>query len=473
MEKAKAYIKNEWRGGSVPLEPPMSSQNHNSRTMITNTTTVCYVCGTYGHYNNQCSVRIKPNPDKPNESYFPFLEKHEPPTGVLPVSPNQPTVGTCGLCYTLLNEQWNTFERSGKPYNQRIYHLKRVDGKPFIGADMSKQGEYAAQMLGMSAEHLASSGISSSQNPQNSYPYARNDSAQQRPTSRDQQMYMYQQQQQHLYTMQQQQQQQMVVRNDSPIRSTSRNESPQNKSDNFYPKRPSDSHVNNNNNSNNQSSARPSSRSEKNPTPNSSSRPQSREIPTPPTSSTPGRSVAYSTFAQHKLKLGTYMNSASSTPPAILSSSDQNHYQTNSNNKAGAASAYVYSSHNEMHRSEGDGEALDLRNTTSDVGILDLSMPDKNSITEVCYVCGDEYRRGSLIELSTVEPKDANDRDKPFFPIFGETHPRPARSRPKDPKGFIQACKPCFHHLIQQWQNHQVNKNFSNVSWCCTLLLQY
>ncbi|KAJ6645281.1 hypothetical protein Bhyg_00485, partial [Pseudolycoriella hygida] len=38
MEKAKAYIKNEWRGGSVPLEPPMSSQNLNSRTMITNST---------------------------------------------------------------------------------------------------------------------------------------------------------------------------------------------------------------------------------------------------------------------------------------------------------------------------------------------------------------------------------------------------------------------------------------------------
>ncbi|KAJ6645282.1 Histone-lysine N-methyltransferase, H3 lysine-9 specific, partial [Pseudolycoriella hygida] len=173
------------------------------------------------------------------------------------------------------------------------------------------------------------------------------------------------------------------------------------------------------------------------------------------TTSTPSRSVAYSPFAQHKLKLGTYMNSATSTPPAIASSSDQNNYQTNSNNKTGAASTYLYPSQNEMHRPDGESEVLDLRNTTSDVGILDLSMPDKNSITQVCYVCGDEYRRGSLIELSTVEPKDANDRDKPFFPIFGETHPRPARSRPKDPKGFIQACKPCFHHLIQQWQNYQ------------------
>lgn len=112
-----------------------------------------------------------------------------------------------------------------------------------------------------------------------------------------------------------------------------------------------------------------------------------------------------------------------------------------------------------------DGKALDLRNSggvappnvaISDVGILDLSMPDKNSITEVCYVCGDEHRRGSLAELSTREPKDDNERDRPYFPIFGERHPRPARSRPKDSRGMIQACKPCAQHLMQQWQSYQV-----------------
>lgn len=111
-------------------------------------------------------------------------------------------------------------------------------------------------------------------------------------------------------------------------------------------------------------------------------------------------------------------------------------------------------------------EALDLRNSggsvapptvaNTDVGILDLSMPDKNSITEVCYVCGDEHRRGSLAELSTREPKDDNERDRPYFPIFGERHPRPARSRPKDSRGMIQACKPCAQHLMQQWQSYQV-----------------
>lgn len=88
----------------------------------------------------------------------------------------------------------------------------------------------------------------------------------------------------------------------------------------------------------------------------------------------------------------------------------------------------------------------------SEVGILDLSMPDKNSLSEVCYVCGDEHKRGSLIDISTVEPKDLRDRNKPYFPIFNETHPRPARSRPKDPRGMIQACAPCHDHLMGQWE---------------------
>lgn len=92
-----------------------------------------------------------------------------------------------------------------------------------------------------------------------------------------------------------------------------------------------------------------------------------------------------------------------------------------------------------------------MLNTNCDVGILDLSMPDKNSINEVCYVCGDEYKRGSLLEISTVEPKDMRDRNKPYFPIFNESHPRPARSRPKDPRGCIQACTLCYDYLMKQW----------------------
>lgn len=49
-----------------------------------------------------------------------------------------------------------SFERENRPHLQRLYHLKRTDGKKYIGADLMLQADYAAQMLGLSAEHMTS-----------------------------------------------------------------------------------------------------------------------------------------------------------------------------------------------------------------------------------------------------------------------------------------------------------------------------
>jgi hypothetical protein len=539
MEKAKAYIKNiqpqhqqitttnndagntaqlqqyhnlqlQQHQQTLPLHATLPPNNSLATSTSTNNDEqqilqqICYVCGGRGAVDNY-QLRVKPNPDQPREPYFPFLESaesHEPPHGIAPVGQNK-TVRSCYLCYTLLNQQWDTYERDSKPYNQRIYWLKRVDGKNYTGAEMNMQGEYAAQMLGLSTEHhgTATGGSTRSVTPLQqsgnsgfSFGGVRNESPiqqhQSRPTSRDQQS-----QQQSIFS-------QSHHRNESPtlIRPTSRNESPHNKtatnephvgSAPYYPKRFSENHhhINSNSNQSNQSSnttnTRPNSRNEKSTTP----RPISRggdnlnlsgngnsSSATPPANrgalnSYDGITIKPSSFVQHKLKLGSFVNSLSSTTAnysqttATTNCSNMDSANTISNSKY---QQQIQPTNLSISSRDDDG-ALDLRNSstgsasissiTSNSGtdILDLSMPDKNSVTEVCYVCGDEQRRGSLIELSTVIAKDMKDREKPYFPIFDETHARPARSRPIDPKGMIQACKPCYQHLMNQWQSFNVS----------------
>jgi hypothetical protein len=476
MEKAKAYIKKELQTSNispstavgvvgVPATTTSTSTKSNS-TASKSHDEKCFVCGSSGA-SDSYQLRVKANCEKPSEPFFQFLETHEPPNGCKPIQPNQQSVKSCILCYKKLNYQWDSYEREGKPHMQRIYWLKRNDGKAFTGADMSSQGEYAAQMLG-----LANDGPPTQQLPQ----------------------------------MQQQQQQQSIVRpqsssNDyfSSQESASKNIiMNKNESNNGLASTNNSSNSNNNNNNKNSDKftrdsgsnlSRPNSRNEK-MAPTTLSRPQSRDSQHP-TSLTPkpsdqvfntsGSSSGIkqpSSFAQHKFKLGNFSNSYSSPSPSLTTSAATHM------NSGGTTSAL---NQNKFSMIDDDCSALDLRNSSigsnsvnlssiqgigsnsnsstgsggcGSVGgtdILDLSMPDKNSVTEVCYVCGDEQRRGSLMELSTCVPKDAKDLEKPFFPIFDESHARPARSRPKDPKGMVQACKSCSNHLMNQWKSFNVS----------------
>ncbi|CAG9134082.1 unnamed protein product [Plutella xylostella] len=305
MEKAKAYIKNR----SPPSDKPPPPDDR-----------VCFVCGGAG-FADQYRIRVKPDPQS-SEPYFPFLGAHPPPAGYRGDGDGD-TVRCCCVCYTFLRQQWEQYDRENKPHNQRFYWMKRLDGKQFIGADMSFQGEYAAQVLGLGAEHAR-----------------------------------------------------------------------------------------------------------------------------PPPSPRPA--------LNHESKRVPETNNIARYPPAgeedgvlDLRAREPSVISVGSQHSAASEPAYLDAVRSTVSVYSGNS------NSSSDRDILDLSMPDKNSVTEVCYVCGDEQRRGTLANLCTKQPRDQQTK-QPYFPIFGEQHPRPPRSRPKDAAGTVRACAACTAHLVQQWNTYQM-----------------
>lgn len=143
--EGKLYVKNEpgLEGQSLTNAQPNPPVEDGGGARI------CFVCGAVGH-SEQHWLRVKPSPGgSPNEPYFPFLESHEPPSGYRGDGARSGAVKACNLCYILLLQQWESYEREARPHSQRIYWLKRCDSGPFTGAEMALQGEYAAQVLGL------------------------------------------------------------------------------------------------------------------------------------------------------------------------------------------------------------------------------------------------------------------------------------------------------------------------------------
>ncbi|KAL5243014.1 hypothetical protein ACI65C_010424 [Semiaphis heraclei] len=266
---------------------------------------VCFVCGNSGH-SEQYWLRVRPPSAGPSDGtpHFPFLEMHEPPQGYRqPLNAKQDSaITSCYLCYSLLIGQWDRYERENVPARQRVYWLKRCDNGPFTGADLSTQGEYACQLLGLSVDYT------------NSHKDTIMSSAMSQITGED-----------------------------------------------------------------------------------------SRGARIPLTS---------------------------------ISTSSDHIAQLNGSNPINT---------NTPHSNPGS------YSSSSGTDILDLSMPDKNSSTEVCYVCGEEFRRGSLSHVSAKPPATVNQTEQPFFPSL-MLHPRPPRSRPMDSTGRVQTCTACHAHLLNQWQ---------------------
>ncbi|KAF5287987.1 hypothetical protein FQA39_LY15569 [Lamprigera yunnana] len=284
---------------------------------------ICFVCGNRDHPHSYW-LHIKPPINKPKEPYFPFLESHEPPSGY--VSKSDIAVRVCFLCYKLLVEQWDAYERASRPHSERLYWLKRVDNGPYTGADMGIQGEYAAQVLGINSESNVSI----------------------RP---------------------------------------------------------------------------PNGRAE----PGIKSNIHLRTSPRP---------------AQVNFQKKILTNSDKEERDALIDAALdlRNTSTTSSRSSPLSTSVPIFHCQNS--------------NSSTGTDILDLSMPDKNSATEVCYVCGDEFKRGSLSYIAAKQLPDTPPNYQ-FFPSL-MLHPRPSRSRPMDSAGRVQACIECQHHLFKQWDVFQM-----------------
>lgn len=100
---------------------------HNDHTEHTDEQT-CFVCGTVGRFPLY-PLRVRQHPARPAEPFFPFLESHEPPAGHPPLPSTQTKVRSCYTCQQMLHEQWLQFERDNRPHLQRLYFLKRSDGR--------------------------------------------------------------------------------------------------------------------------------------------------------------------------------------------------------------------------------------------------------------------------------------------------------------------------------------------------------
>lgn len=73
---------------------------------IQNFGVTCFVCGSVGRFQ-LFSIRIRQNPARPSEPYFPFFASHhEPPAGFPPILHNQTKLQACSMCQQILHEQW-------------------------------------------------------------------------------------------------------------------------------------------------------------------------------------------------------------------------------------------------------------------------------------------------------------------------------------------------------------------------------
>ena len=361
---------------------------------------ICFVCGSPGA---AYTLHVKPREKGP---YFPFLETHDPPKGCrLPTA--EGVVDGCRVCYSFLNQQWDSFEASKTPAMKRLYWLKRTDNGTFTGAEMRLQGEYAAQMMGLQYHPTPGTGTMSP------YDYA------------------------------------------GPKASSSRSSAQ--KTPSPSPSRPMSS----------ASTSRPPDNgdgaldlsfgsAEKKPATKESVKPKSEPMDTSAflcflCGNEQSISMACFIFAQKYTEDEPYYPFLTRIPiPPGVTMSASRGYQVCRSCKNTLHAQW------EHYKKDGTPEyaqTFTINNTVVSGNAFPKERARSPGGDEGCYLCGQIYQRSSMKQLNTRPPAESS-KYSMYFPFILSLQ-CPKAAKPVDPEGRINSCRACYSYLQRQWQTYQ------------------